>query len=87
MVGIALSIVICVVTGLFAVRKGYNFFLWVLAGGVIGLLILAFLPFVNDKSDIADEDEKRRLASRGNRVGGVISVIGVLMLLVLVAAG
>ena len=87
MVGIVLGVFICVATGLLAARKGYNFFLWVLAGGIIGLLILAFLPFVNNKSDIADADEKSRLASRGNRVGGVISVIAVLMLLAPFAVG
>lgn len=85
--GIGLGIAICAVTGLFAVRKGYNFFLWVLAGGIIGLLILAFLPYVNEKSDIADEAERRRLASRGNGVGGAISVVGIVLALALVASG
>jgi hypothetical protein len=34
-----------VVTGLLAMRKGYDFFLWALASGVVGLIVLAFLPF------------------------------------------
>ena len=36
--------VVCVVTGALAARKGYNFFFWVLAGGIVGLLARRFCP-------------------------------------------
>ena len=67
---------VCVVTGALAARKGYNFFLWILAGGIIGLLALAFLPFTN-------KGENEHLKKRGNLIGGGISagavVAGLLM--------
>jgi hypothetical protein len=36
--------VVCTLNGLLAERKGYNFVIWFFTGGVIGLLILAFMP-------------------------------------------
>jgi hypothetical protein len=42
-----LWIVISLVTGALAARKGDNFILWALAAGILGLIILAFLPFCN----------------------------------------
>ena len=63
--------VVCVVTGALAARKGYNFFFWVLAGGIIGLLALAFLPFTN-------KGENEQLKKRGNLIGSGISVVVVL---------
>lgn len=52
---------ICLITGTLAARKGYNFYLWVLAGGIIGLVILSFLPFVNrgDLSEIEQAKEPK----------------------------
>jgi len=69
--------VICIITGALAARKGYNFFLWVLAGGIVGLLILAFLPHTQKLPD-----EKRIDAiKKGNTIGTIISVIVVIVLL------
>jgi hypothetical protein len=82
--------VICLVTGVLAARKGYNFFLWVLAGGILGLVILAFLPFVN-KGDLS-EIEVREKTKTGNIIGGVFTAIALvqivprLLLLLAVAA-
>jgi len=41
--------IISLITGALGARKGYNFFLWMLAAGVIGLVILSFLPFANKR--------------------------------------
>ena len=71
---IIVAIVVCLVTGALAARKGYNFFLWVLAGGVVGLLILAFLP---DTEKLQDTEQKVALKN-GNITGGVISAIAVI---------
>ena len=71
------------VTAALAARKGYNFFLWIFAGGIIGLLILMFLPFVNDKSNLSC-DERQRQRKTGNTIAGAISLI-VIMLNVLLA--
>ena len=72
-----LYVVIPVITGILAMRKGYNFFLWLFAAGIIGLIILAFLPFAN-KPELAAEDSKR-LRTKGNITGGVISALVILL--------
>lgn len=82
---ILLYIVLPVITGLLAHRKGYNFFLWLLAAGVIGLIILAFLPFANREGATAEENASRR--KTGNIIGAVISAVALLMLLLRLAAG
>ena len=70
-----------VIMAMLAGRKGYSPVLWFLAGGILGLLILAFLPFVNEKSQLP----KRERASKkqtGDIIGGVISVVAVVLLMV-----
>ena len=57
------------VTGLLARRKGYNFLLWLLGGGIIGLIVLSWLPFVNK---MEEGDERRSKTTRGNVIGGVL---------------
>jgi NADH:ubiquinone oxidoreductase subunit 6 (subunit J) len=68
-----LPVVTCLITGALAARKGYRFILWLFAGGIIGLILLAFLPFVN-KGDFS-EMETRQKTKTGNLLGGVISAI------------
>ena len=68
-----IALLVCVVTGALAMRKGYNFFLWALAGGVIGLIVLACLPFANDA---------KHLRVRGNVAGAVIAVLSLTVLAV-----
>jgi hypothetical protein len=77
LVPVLLWIVISIITGLLAARKGYNFFLWLLAAGCIGLIILAFLPFAN-KPELAPE-EQARLKKTGDTIGGVLTGIGLLL--------
>jgi hypothetical protein len=50
-----LAIIISAVTGALAVRKGYNFFIWALAAGIPGLVILSFMPFSNKENQPAEE--------------------------------
>ena len=76
---VVISITVCLITGALAARKGYNFILWTFAGGIIGLVILAFLPFVN-RGDL-NEIEVREKTKTGNIVGGVISAIALVQLL------
>jgi len=80
---LALLIAICVTTGLLAARKGYQFLYWALAGGIIGLTILAFLPWVNEKSKVSDAAERKRLKTRGDAIGGAISAIALLAMVAL----
>jgi len=67
------------ITGGLAARKGYNFFIWFFAGGIIGLIILAFLPFTN-KGDLSPGDaaQKRRT---GNTIAGVFAGLAILFTL------
>ena len=70
-----LSVGIGAVTGLLALRKGYNFFLWALASGVVGLIILAFLPFANRPEQ--DPEQSALLRDRAHRIAGVLVILGV----------
>ena len=74
-----LVLVICVITSALAWRKGYHPALWFFAAGIIGLIILAFLPYVNEKSPLS-EDERAGKLKTGNTIGGVISAIGILFI-------
>jgi hypothetical protein len=39
-----LGLILGIATGLYARHKGYSFIAWFFAGGLIGLIALAFLP-------------------------------------------
>ncbi len=73
-----------VITGALAVRKGYQFWPWLLAGGVIGLVVLAFLPFAN--APALPDMEKRARAENGNRIGRRIAVVSLAIALIRVLA-
>lgn len=66
-------IAVSLITGALAARKGYNFVLWALAAGILGLIILAFLPFANKAEQ--SPQEQARLKSTGNIVGGVLAAL------------
>lgn len=73
-----LGLIICIVTAALAARKGYSFYLWFLAGGIIGLVILAFLPFVN-KGNLS-EIEVRERTKTGNIIGGVLTALALIQI-------
>lgn len=77
--GIIISLVFCAITAFLAKRKGYNPILWFFAGGILGLLILAFLPFTN-KGNLSEEERIKKLKS-GNIIGGVIAAIAITFIL------
>ena len=62
------------ITALLAYRKGYNPLCWFFAAGVVGLVVLAFRPFVNRGN--LSETERAVLLRRGNRIGLIITGIG-----------
>ena len=68
------------VTGTLAARKGYQFWPWVFAGGIIGLLALAFLPFANAPG--LSEIEKVQRLEKGNRLGRNLAIVSILFFLV-----
>lgn len=68
-----LGLLLGLVTGALAARKGYSFFHWMLSMGLIGLVVLAFQPYAN-KPDRSPE-ENAALVKRGNGTGLVMSGI------------
>lgn len=70
-----LLLLVPIITGLLAKRKGYSFILWLFAAGPLGLIILAFLPFANDGE--LPRSEQARLKRRGNIMGGVLAGIAI----------
>jgi hypothetical protein len=66
-----------VITAKEAGRRGYSPALWFFAAGLIGMLILALLPFVNEKSGLP-EPKREMWRMTGNLIGGVISALGLL---------
>jgi hypothetical protein len=65
-----------------ALSKGFNPMCWFFAAGLLGLIILFFLPSVYAK-DI-DETEKLKRAQLGNQVGTVISIIALIFVGILI---
>lgn len=65
--------------------KGFNPLRWFFAAGLLGLIILFFLPSASAK-DI-DENEKLKRAERGNKVGTIISIIALILTAILIIAG
>jgi len=57
--------------------KGFNPMRWFFAAGLLGLIILFFLPSASAK-DI-DENEKLKRAELGNKVGTIISIIALIL--------
>jgi hypothetical protein len=74
-----------VITALLARRKGYNPWCWALAAGLIGLIVLAFLPFANDPQ--RPDDERARLTKRGNTIGLVFTAIAIVFTAIQLSSG
>jgi hypothetical protein len=74
--GVLLILLCLVAPPLLAARKGYSWYLWTIACGLLGLIILAFLPFAN-KPHVGEKVNRSRRQT-GNTIGGVLSAIGLL---------
>ncbi len=77
---IALLLLSCVVTPLLASRKGYDWIVWVFGGSVLGLLILAFLPYANAPE--LTPEQQRMARQRGNSVGIILSLLSASVILI-----
>ena len=75
------AIVFGIVMSWLARRKGYRWWVWFYAMGLVGLLVLGFMPFANKPEQTPEE--RARLVKRGNRVGLVLSGIAVAITLAL----
>jgi hypothetical protein len=80
--GLALFFFCLVASPLLAARKGYAWYLWTMAGGLIGLIVLACLPYAN-KPDNSDQVNRSRRQT-GNIVGAVFSGLGLLGVFIVV---
>lgn len=76
-ISITLVLVLGLITALLAYRKGYNPYWWFFAANIIGLIILAFLPFTNKQN--LTEEEKIKKVKRGNSIGRVLALITIIL--------
>ena len=68
-----------------ALRKGFNPWLWVLAAGLLGLIVILILPSAEAEGINDETSEKRRIT--GNNTGLGISVACLLILVLLYLFG
>jgi len=63
----------------YARRRGYNPWCWFLSAGLIGLLVLEFMP-----SPTAEGDAERaaKLRKRGNWVGGILAALTLVLVMI-----
>ena len=77
---VALAVLCLVAPPLLAARKGYAWYLWTIAGGLLGLIVMAFLPHANRGGVSPEVNQARR--QTGDTVGAVLSVSGLVGILV-----
>lgn len=72
-----------VIMGIVAHAKGFSPWLWILAGGIPGFIILLCMPSATAEGlDEATREERR---TTGNTTGAIISVIAVLVIIGIIA--
>jgi hypothetical protein len=80
--GLIIAVVIAIVMGVISHRKGFNPLFWILAGGIIGFVVLLLMPSANAAG--IDEAESKTRRQRGNITGGVISAVAIALTVVLI---
>ena len=80
--GLIIGIVVAIIMAIIAYKKGFNPLFWILAGGLIGLIVVCLMPSANaPEIDEKERDARRR---RGNITGGVLSAIIVVVILIFI---
>ncbi len=64
-----------------AKRKGFNPLNWVLAGSIVGFIILLFLPDAREAG--IDEEERNRREKTGNLIGLFLSSLVLIFLAIM----
>jgi carbon starvation protein CstA len=82
-VKIILEIIVLIAMGFIANRKGFDWWRWVLAGGIPGFIILLCMP--SARAEGIDEETKIKRRNTGNKVGNIISIIAIILVIVVVA--
>ncbi len=78
-----IGIAVAIVMALIANKKGFSWWLWILAGGIPGFIVLLCLPSVSTEG--IDEETRIKRRRRGNTVGSVISVIAIILIIGFIA--
>jgi len=81
---IIFGLIVMAVMGVIAGKKGFNPWAWILAGGLIGFIILLALPSANAEG--VDNATREARARRGNTIGMVISALAIVLIIVVLAA-
>lgn len=74
-------IVFGIIMMIIASAKGFSPLRWLLAAGLLGLIILLFLP--SAKASGIDEAEKQKRIKNANTVGGVITIFALIVVAIL----
>ena len=72
-IGLISTIIMIIV----AKTKGFNVWAWILAGGLVGLIVVAFLP--SAKATNIDENEKQRRRETATNIGLILSILFILI--------
>ncbi len=79
---IAFAVIVMIVMGVVAKKKGFNPLYWIIAAGLPGLIVLLCMPSARAASlDEAKQIERR---ARGNLVGIILSCVGLALVAALV---
>jgi hypothetical protein len=79
---IIISLISMTAMGIIAWKKGFKPWLWIFAGGIPGLIILAFMPSAG--VDGLDKIIRERRRKAGNLVGALFSAIAVILAITVV---
>jgi hypothetical protein len=79
-----LLIIFGIINMLIAKKKGFNPWAWLLAAGLLGLIVIACLPSANAEG--IDEATRTSRRKTGTTVGAVISAVAIFLGLVLAVA-
>ena len=82
--GILIFIVSAAIMALIAIKKGFNPLAWILAAGLIGIIILLSLPSAKEPG--LDEETIQKRIRKGNHIGNIISIIVIVILIVIFVA-
>lgn len=78
--GLSCAVIFGLISSALAARKGYARSAWFFPLGLIGLIVLAFLPFANKPEQ--SPEEQARLQKTGNLVGTILTGLWVVVMLV-----
>ena len=77
MVQIILFLIFAVINAVIAKKKGFSPWAWVLAAGIIGIMVLYFMPHSNEPGINEQTEIDRRKA--GNLCGVLLSILALII--------